>query len=470
MKSCRRIATFAIGLALFAVAGQGVSQDIVRKDRGVSDQAERAGRTRLSIDNFIALASDDSSARISSFKTIVNNWQADDSGLLIEAARFAPNPNTRAAIYKLLAQKSGQDFGNELDQWYRWIWKQDVTLHPDYAAFKRELYRRIDPRFAEYFASDKRTTIRLDEIRWGGVKRDGIPPLSNPNVILAADASYLDDSDVVFGVSFAGKSRAYPKRILAWHEMVKDQLGGLSFNGVYCTLCGSMIIYETEHDGKHHELGTSGFLYRSNKLMYDHETKSLWSTLKGEPVVGDLVGRGIKLKSRYVVTTTWGQWKADHPDTDVLSLDTGHRRDYGEGVAYQKYFATDELMFAVPKKDHRLKNKDEVLIIRPPGPNPIAIESDFLLQHRIFQDQVGDIPFVVITDATGANRVYRSQGKAFQSTDNASLLGTEDGLEWQITEDALVAIDHSDRLERLPAHRAFWFGWYADHPDVRLIQ
>ena len=91
-------------------------------------------------------------------------------------------------------------------------------------------------------------------------------------------------------------------------------------------------MYQTEYNGKHHELGTSGFLYRSNKLMYDQETFSLWSTLQGEPVVGPLVGQGIKLKQHHVVTSTWGEWKRRHPKTKVLSLDTGHQRDYGEGV------------------------------------------------------------------------------------------------------------------------------------------
>lgn len=427
-------------------------------------------KDRVPIENFLALAGRDSSARLESFKTILDNWQTSDAGMLIEAARFTPNKATRDAIHKWLGRRSGQQDQGNLDEWYRWIWNQDVELHPEYALFKKHLYRRIDPRFAEYFDSKHPTTIRLDEIRWGGVKRDGIPPLSNPKVIPAHDASYLDDSDVVFGVSLAGQSRAYPKRILAWHEMVKDRLGDLSINGVYCTLCGSMIVYDTEVNGQHYELGTSGFLYRSNKLMYDHATKSLWSTLKGEPVVGELVGQGIQLNSRHVVTTTWGQWKADHPDTDVLSLDTGHRRDYGEGVAYRQYFATDKLMFTVPQTDGRLNNKDEVLIVRPSGAEPIAIASEFLIQNPIFHDQIGDLPFVVMTDNAGANRVYRSDGRTFQSTGTNTPIKSDDGKEWTLTEDALIATDGTERLRRMPAHRAFWFGWYADHPNVRLIK
>lgn len=209
-------------------------------------------------------------------------------------------------------------------------------------------------------------TIRLDEIRWGGVARDGIPPLKNPKMLEAPEATYLADGDVVFGIEINGDARAYPKRIMAWHEMVKDIVGGESVNGVYCTLCGAMILYRTIHQGVDYEFGTSGFLYRSNKLMYDHATKSLWSTFEGKPVVGPLVGQGIQLESLPIVTTTWGSWKARHPKTKVLSLETGHVRNYGEGVAYGDYFSTDELRFTVPKLDPRLKNKDEVLALQFP--------------------------------------------------------------------------------------------------------
>ncbi len=141
------------------------------------------------------------------------------------------------------------------------------------------------------------------------------PPLKNPKMIRARAASYLADDDIVFGVAIDGDVRAYPKRILAWHEMVKDTIAGRPLNGVYCTLCGAMILYDVTVDGVHHELGTSGFLYRSNKLMYDHASKSLWSTLTGTPVVGPLAGRGIELKLLHVVTTTWQEWNKRHPRT-----------------------------------------------------------------------------------------------------------------------------------------------------------
>ena len=108
----------------------------------------------------------------------------------------------------------------------------------------------------------------------------------------ASEATYLGDRNIVFGIEVNGDARAYPKRILAWHEMFTDSVGGVPVAGVYCTLCGTVILYYTNLGGTQYDLGTSGFLYRSNKLMYDRATQSLWNTFSGEPVVGPLVGKG----------------------------------------------------------------------------------------------------------------------------------------------------------------------------------
>ncbi|MGH8732899.1 MAG: DUF3179 domain-containing protein, partial [Burkholderiales bacterium] len=334
--------------------------------------------------------------------------------------------------------------------------------------FKAGLYEQIDPRFREYFAGRPKALIRLDEIRWGGVWRDGIPPLVRPKMLRAREARYLADGNIVFGVAVDGDVRAYPKRILAWHEMVKDTIAGRPLNGVYCTLCGAMILYDVTVNGVHHELGTSGFLYRSNKLMYDHATKSLWSTFGGTPVVGPLVGKGIELNTLYVVTTTWGEWRRRHPQTLVLSLDTGHQRDYGEGAAYREYFATDRLMFGVPKLDTRLPNKAEVLALRF-GESPLAISADFLRTSRVYHDRLGRQEFVVLTDASGANRVYESAGIEFVAWDGEAAARDGSGRTWKVAEDRLTAPD-GRTLKRLPAHRAFWFGWYAAYPDTRLVK
>jgi hypothetical protein len=158
-----------------------------------------------------------------------------------------------------------------------------------------------------------RSTIRLDEIDWGGVRVNGIPPLRSPKLVPAEAATWLLDGHIVFGVEVNGEARAYPKRILAWHELATDRLGGLDLTIVYCTLCGTVIPYQSQAGGRRFTFGTSGLLYRSNKLMFDEETGSLWSALDGKPVVGALVGSGLQLAFTSAVTTTWGAASTSRP-------------------------------------------------------------------------------------------------------------------------------------------------------------
>ena len=276
-----------------------------------------------------------------------------------------------------------------------------------------------------------------------------------------------------------GDVRAYPKRILAVHELARDRVGGVELAIVYCTLCGTVIPYEVELSGEHRTFGTSGLLYRSNKLMFDEESMSLWSTLEGRPVIGKLAGQDLELKFRPVVTTTWKEWRTLHPDTVVLSIDTGVESDYSEGAAYRDYFRTDRLMFGVPKRDKRLKNKDEVLtlLLRPKGAAPdaerkaLALSGKFLKKNRIHHVSFAGYDLVVVTSQKGANRVYDASQRRFVKQRKDGLLQDTEGRRWNLTEDALRSEDASlAPLPRVPARRAFWFGWYAQFPTTELVR
>ncbi|MEM1177673.1 MAG: DUF3179 domain-containing protein [Acidobacteriota bacterium] len=436
--------------------------------QGAADEASNPTPRQLA-ELFFDLANPEPDVYKEAFKVIEAHWHPGMSPMALELARLA-NRDSRNRIYRLLEEKTGKRFDSDTDAWWEWLWRQELEAFPTYPYFKALLWGFIDTRFVDYFSNDRAATIRLDEVRWGGVVQDGIPPLRGPEMITADDADYLRDDHVVFGLEVNGDVRAYPKRILAWHEMFVDTVGGVPVAGVYCTLCGTMILYETTVDGTPHELGTSGFLYRSNKLMYDRETQSLWSTIEGEPVIGPLVGQGIQLPIRGVVTTTWGEWRRRHPKTTVLSLNTGHQRDYAEGAAYREYFATDQLMFTVPEKDRRLKNKAEVLALDfRNGATPLAISARYLTRNPVFHEALGDERFVVLTDDSGANRVYRTGDVRFESWDQDRKAVDGKGGTWKVTEQGLAA-DDGTVLERLPAHRAFWFGWRSAHPDTRLIK
>lgn len=185
-------------------------------------------------------------------------------------------------------------------------------------------------------------------------------------------------------------------------------------------------------------------------------------------MVGPLVDKGIELRTLPVVTATWKKWRARHPNTLVLSLDTGRDRDYSEGAAYRDYFATDRLMFAVPRIDRRLPNKAEALALRYGG-EPLAISADYLKRRPVHHDRTGGTGFVVRTDGSEANRVYESKDVRFKGWDGATHAFDTGGDGWAVSESALT---HSDgrRLKRLTAHRAFWFGWQAQFPETRLVK
>ncbi|HYE86455.1 MAG TPA: DUF3179 domain-containing protein, partial [Vicinamibacterales bacterium] len=360
--------------------------------------------------------------------------------------------------------------------WREWMWTLPYEPHPEYARFKGLVYSAIDQRMQRFFPPGVTSLIRLDEIDWGGVTVNGIPPLYYPKTLRAHEARYLKDSHAVFGVVVNGEARAYPKRILAWHEMAIDTLGGVEITVVYCTLCGTVIPYNSVVSGKRIGFGTSGLLYRSNKLMFDEQTMSLWNTIDGTPVVGPLAGSGLRLTSHPAVTTTWGEWRATHPETTVLSLETGHKRDYSEGAAYRDYFSHDRLYFQVSQADRRLKNKAEVVVmrVRPVAggdAQPVALSADFLKRTPVFHFEAAGRRFVAVTSRGGANRVYllNQHQVAFESRPVADALIDAAGRRWSVGEDALTLADGSISLPRFTAHRAFWFGWYAQYPQTLLL-
>ncbi len=466
---------------------------------------------------FVAAAGDDRRQSDAALDDIAGRWRNGYASLIVDVARFLPAPrgvgagddlgvpavdptfedepqgaaggarrsefpavvrqppgaDLRRRLTGFLGKQTRQGFGDDLRAWRRWIWAQPYEPHPDYAQFKGEVYSRIDPRFRAFFPAGVETRIRLDEVDWGGVTVNGIPPLRFPATIPASEARWLRDGHIVFGLVVNGEARAYPKRILAWHEMAVDRIGGAELTIVYCTLCGTVIPYDSVIGTRHFTFGTSGLLYRSNKLMFDEETRTLWSSLEGVPVVGPLAKSGFQLTFRAVVTTTWGEWRREHPATTVLSLDTGFDRDYAEGAAYRDYFATDRLMFEVPTTDTRLRNKDEVLVLRSEVLGvtvpPTAIAVARLRRHPVFAFEAGGRPLVAITSKAGANAVYERGAHTFAARAADGRVSDAHGGRWTVTADALVG-PGDERLARVAAHRAFWFGWVAQYPDTVLIQ
>ncbi len=239
-------------------------------------------------------------------------------------------------------------------------------------------------------------------------------------------------------------------------------------------------MYSSEIYGEATEFGTSGMLYRSNKLMYDRRTQTLWHQFRGEPVVGPLAGSGIRLEALPVVLTTWGDWVATHPGTTVLDIFTGvyppraYRPESDASSTYYSYRNAKDTMFPVALRDQRLAVKEQVFGLVLNGAAK-AYPRYLLGQTPVLNDTVGTDRVVIVTAGPGAGpRAYLRGGNVFHAAapradGGPPVVLDESGAEWTVSEDALVnSQNDGQRLLRLPGKDSFWFGWFAFYPDTDL--
>ncbi len=395
-------------------------------------------------------------------RRVAIEWLRDVGGkpaipALIRGLRF--NPNEREIIVEALEMLTGENVG---DRWHDWVlWQQ---AHPDIQAFENHdsfvatLFASIDPNFVGFVYPGVSHKIRLEEIVWGGVHKDGIPALTNPELIDAASADYLTDDELVFGISIKGDVRAYPLRIMDWHEMFNDVIGGVPVSLAYCTLCASGILFETERpDGTNLTFGSSGFLFRSNKLMYDHQTQSLWNQVTGKPVVGSLAESDIELKTHPVAITTWRDWQDQNPTTRVLAIETGFIRDYQPGKPYGDYFESEDLLFPALVESDDLDPKDYVFALRSASADKAWSLASFE-DTPVINDIAGAISLTLVGNAASRTvRAYRTDGRVFEKTNDPRQL-VANGETWVVSEEALTNA-RGKSFSRLPGHIAYWFAW-----------
>ncbi|MBT3338235.1 MAG: DUF3179 domain-containing protein [Anaerolineae bacterium] len=383
---------------------------------------------------------------------------------------------------------SGQSIGYDWFAWVEWYGKTNLTSPPGFTGWKGHLLSQIDPEFGEFLQDDFPSTIRTEEIVWGGVMVDGIPALDNATMILAAEADYLIGDEPVFGISINGDNRAYPLRILDWHEMANDVVGGVPVSLAYCTLCGAGVAYDGRaSNGEEYTFGSSGFLFRSNKLMYDRQTRTLWNQLTGEPVLGKLADSDVKLNLLPVVVSTWDAWLAQHPDTTVLDINTGYNRPYNPGAAYGHYFIDEDTMFPVWQRSNLLPNKDRIYALEIED-IPKAYPVEILAKEQVINDTIGQTDLVIIAsrgevtvtgdsqragevfyNAGGEVRAYARKGETFSPASNPDTVLDSAGRVWQITEEALIG-PNGELAPRINGHLAFWFGWYSFFPQTLLYE
>ena len=361
--------------------------------------------------------------------------------LISDLMRFAPdqqlNTELANAASKLLGIEPPKQnhWGVITDHLIAW----DIPAPPDYLQAKRAIFTTIIQGWDKIFVEGD---IDWRHVSWGGVLIDDraydttdepcncIPAADNPEISSAEDAAWLKDEDIVFGIEVNGEYRAYPRRIMEVREMVNDTLGGRHLGIPYCTLCGAAQAYFTDQlrDGIDRPiLRTSGLLIRSNKVMYDVKTHSVFDTFLGKAVTGPLAEKNLQLEQASVVTTDWGTWKKAHPETTVLVEALALGRDFD----FRNNRDADGPIFPIGDLDPRLPVHEDIIGVVTASGKPVAFQRSKAIVALKQGDEIAFENVRLQLEAGGVRAV-----------------------------DA----DGSD----LGSHQAFWFAWSQFHPQTEL--
>jgi hypothetical protein len=317
-------------------------------------------------------------------------------------------------------------------------------------------------------------SIPVDEIFDGGPGKDGIPALTNPDFIAGSEADYLEDEDLVLGFVSGDEARAYPHKILDWHEIINDRLDETYISVTYCPLTGTGIGWNREINGEHTTFGVSGLLYNSNLIPYDRKTDSNWSQIRLDCVNGEL--KGTRIETFPLAETTWKTWKEMYPDTRVLSTRTGHNRDYGR-YPYGRYRTDhDYLIFPVSNEDDRLPAKERVHGIVYSGQVRVYPFSEFQDQLQVIEEMLGDKNLVIAGSAKDNFIVSFLNDPGDGST--LSFMAVQDqypvvltdteGNSWDIQGRAVDGPRKGTRLIAAPSFMGYWFSFAAFYPGVTI--
>ena len=333
-----------------------------------------------------------------------------------------------------------------------------------------------------------RSSVPLGEFQSGGPPRDGIPPIDEPTpVLIAAADEWLDAREPVLVAEVGGRARAYPVQILVWHEIVNDRLGGRPIAVTYCPLCNSSLVFDRDVAGVGLlRFGTTGNLRHSDLVMWDDRSESWWQQLTGEAVVGELTGTRLEVLPSQ--TLSWADFKARHPDGDVLSRETGHDRDYGRNP-YEGYDDPDSQPFLLAQEaDRRLPPKERVVALKQKD-GAVVVPFSRLARNPVSEIESDGRPVVVFykrgvvspldNEAIARSRDVgtagtfdpRLDGRAlsFQPAGNGRFRDRQTGSTWDVTGRAVAGALAGSRLRPVVSDQQFWFALAAFLPDATIV-
>jgi hypothetical protein len=220
-----------------------------------------------------------------------------------------------------------------------------------------------------------RTIIKWDEVQSGGPPKDGIPSIDIPVFTEVAEVTDLAPVEPVIGLEVDGDARAYPLRILIWHEIVNDVVGGVPVAVTYCPLCNSSIVFDRRVGKRTLDFGTTGKLRNSDLVMYDRQTETWWQQFTGEAIVGDLLGAKLTLVPARL--ESFAEFKARHAAGKVLVPNDPKKRDYGTNpyVGYDTARAPFLYRGTMPK---RIEPMARVIVVKADRQQPRIVTMEHL--------------------------------------------------------------------------------------------
>ncbi len=336
------------------------------------------------------------------------------------------------------------------------------------------------------FDTDRtKRTIDVSELQAGGPPKDGIPSIDTPSFVSTEAArDWIEPQEPVIALEINGAARAYPLQVLTFHEIVNDRVGGVPVAVTFCPLCYSAIVFERILQGEPVEFGVSGLLRKSDLVMYDRKTETLWQQFNGQAIVGDLAGQTLEQVPSQIVS--YQQFRSAYPDGQVLSRDTGHDRPYGQNP-YAGYDDIDKKPFLFRgEQDGRLPPMEKVIAISMDGTDK-AYPHRVTKEQRVIRDMVNGQPVVVwhgegAVSALDAQQISRSKevgstGVFDPRVDGRTLhfryedgrfVDEETGSTWSITGRAVSGPLEGRQLERIGHGDYFAFAWFAFKPETTI--
>jgi len=328
-------------------------------------------------------------------------------------------------------------------------------------------------------------TVKLEEIESGGPPKDGIPPIDRPRFDSVAFAGkWLDPREPVIAVEIAGQARAYPLSILIWHEIANDRLGETPIAVTFCPLCNASIVFDRRVGGKELDFGTTGKLRLSDLVMYDRQTQSWWQQFTGTGIVGRHAGTKLRTIPSQIIA--FGDFRATHPQGQVLSRATGHTRPYGNNP-YRGYDHIDQSPFLLTQApDARLPPMERVINVSAKGIHRIYPFAAFE-REPVINDSVAGEPVVIISkegtlsvldtyqiaaarhipSATAFSR--RLEGRTLDfGLRGGKVFDRQTDSEWSLLGRAVAGPLAGHKLEPLDSGVHFAFAWLAFNPKTEI--